>query len=202
MTNMDSEENGFKAMKKKGRYIGNLGLPGDKDCEDIDCAFVVKHYASMVVYDIRGWVNKDKDKLSSVAQNVLRTSTLCGGFMKEEFEREPSTTSVVAAFAEKLDNLAMTLGHTDCNFVRCIKASNPLAAGTFTAGLVLNQLRYTGMLDTLSIRRLGFPSRLKHVEFWETYHVLDTKSVVSDFNDKAAVEAACQQLCGTIQGTC
>jgi hypothetical protein len=152
-----------------------------------------------VLYDIRGWTTKDQDKLSVLSRRVLESSTLPGGFMSETFSEEPATTSVCQAFASKLDALAEKLGHTQCNFVRCIKASNPLAAGTFTAGLVLNQLRYTGMLDTLSIRRLGFPSRLPHLDFWQAYHVLDTESKISNFDDENAITAACEQLCESIK---
>jgi len=56
--------------------------------------------------------------------------------------------------------------------VRCIKAAQPLAARKFNRALVLNQLKYTGMLDTLQIRRKGFPSRWSHQAFWDDFHVL------------------------------
>ena len=36
------------------------------------------------------------------------------------------------------------------------------------------------MLDTLKIRRLGFPFRMAHAKFWETYHVLDVASPMND----------------------
>ena len=39
----------------------------------------------------------------------------------------------------------------------CIKASNPLAPGIYQNALVLNQLKYTGMLDTLKIRKASEP---------------------------------------------
>ena len=83
--------------------------------------------------------------------------------------------------------------------MRCIKASNPLAVGIFCPGLVLNQLRYTGMLDTLNIRRLGFPTRPKHLEFWKDFHVLETKSVITNFNDPNDIAQATEVLCNSIK---
>jgi len=41
---------------------------------------------------------------------------------------------------------------------------------------VLNQLKYTGMLDTLKIRRAGFAMRLSYQQFMDDYHVLDVNA--------------------------
>ena len=89
-----------------------------------------------------------------------------------------------------------TLNDTSCNFVRCIKASNPLQTGQFTSALVLNQLRYTGMLDTLNIRRLGFPFRMDPNKFWEQYHVLDVNSKYDKETDTYEVDKLVETLKG------
>jgi len=73
--------------------------------------------------------------------------------------------SVTAAFCGSLKRLIITLSQTDMNFVRCLKASNPLAKRVFQSALVLKQLKYTGMLDTLKIRTFGFPMRMGYSEF-------------------------------------
>ena len=66
---------------------------------------------------------------------------------------------VTQQFCASLNMLKLTLGQCDMSFVRCLKASNPLAKGIFQSALVLKQLKYTGMLDTLIIRKEGWPAR-------------------------------------------
>jgi myosin heavy subunit len=193
-------------MQKKKRWQGTLG--DSADCKknkwnDIGCAFFVQHYASEVLYDIRGWTAKDQDALGILAEQTMASSTCPGGFIDYAFgpkdpDAKKGASSVCKDFAAKLQRLTDTLESTNCNFVRCIKASNPLKVAQFTPGLVLNQLRYTGMLDTLNIRRLGFPSRPTHLEFWQTYHVLNTESTIADFDDDAAIQAGATSLAESV----
>ena len=61
-----------------------------------------------------------------------------------------------------------------CNpfFVRCIKPNNSKQAMKFEMKVVLEQLNYTGMLETIRIRKLGFPIRYKFQFFITRYHAL------------------------------
>merc|ERR1712054_740342 len=72
---------------------------------------------------------------------------------------------VAGAFKGKLKKLIGVLESADSSFVRCIKCSNPLQRGVFKPAEVLNQLKYTGMLDTLLIRRAGFAMRYTYQDF-------------------------------------
>ena len=129
-------------------------------------AFGIRHYAAEVSYDCRGWVEKDKNNPSDQIKHCLSSSsdTL---FMQPVFSKPPKAdqASVTAAFCSSLKTLVKVLGSTDMNFVRCLKASNPLAKRVFQSALVLKQLKYTGMLDTLKIRTFGFPMRMGYSEF-------------------------------------
>jgi myosin heavy subunit len=65
-----------------------------------------------------------------------------------------------------------TLQATAPYFVRCIKPNPVKQAGLFDEELVLAQLRYSGMMETIRIRKLGFPIRNTMQEFVTRYLVL------------------------------
>merc|ERR1712086_364679 len=87
-----------------------------------------------------------------------------------------------------------------CQFVRCIKPNKdkfsratavPTADNAWQSAMVLNQLRYTGMLDTLMIRKKGFPTRPDHATFWKKFQILspnvpktDVKKLFDDIGQR------------------
>lgn len=64
------------------------------------------------------------------------------------------------------------------HFVRCIKPNNERQARKYDKEKVLLQLRYTGILETARIRRLGYSHRIlfanfikRYVDFFLSFHV-------------------------------
>ena len=64
-----------------------------------------------------------------------------------------------------------------CNpwFVRCVKPNQDKAPMRFDMPVVLEQLRCTGMLETIRIRKLGYPVRMKFAQFVDRYWCLLTR---------------------------
>ena len=64
--------------------------------------------------------------------------------------------------------MAKMLG-AEPQFVRCVKPNSRSQNDVFEDKLVQRQLQYTGVLETIKIRRMGFPSRLVFADFIRRY---------------------------------
>ncbi|XP_068092821.1 unconventional myosin-X [Hyperolius riggenbachi] len=146
--------------------------------------FGVKHYAGEVLYDVRGTLEKNRDTFRDDLLNLLRESRL--DFIYDLFEHVSSRNNqdtlksgskhrkptVSLQFKDSLHSLMATLSTSNPFFVRCIKPNVHKMPDQFDQTLVLNQLRYSGMLETVRIRRAGFPVRTPFQDFCFRYKVL------------------------------
>lgn len=64
------------------------------------------------------------------------------------------------------------LGQSNPFFVRCLKPNVEKVKDKFLPQIVLNQLKYSGMMETVRIRRLGYPVRRVFDDFLFRYNVL------------------------------
>uniref|UniRef100_A0A8D0L1Z7 non-specific serine/threonine protein kinase n=1 Tax=Sphenodon punctatus TaxID=8508 RepID=A0A8D0L1Z7_SPHPU len=80
--------------------------------------------------------------------------------------------SVGAQFRHSLSVLMEKMYSAHPHFVRCIKPNNQKLPGVFDSPAVLKQLRYNGLMETIRIRREGFPWRPTCEEFAERYRIL------------------------------
>lgn len=76
-----------------------------------------------------------------------------------------------------------TLNQANPFFVRCIKSNSDKIPNHFDDMLVLVQLRYTGMLETVRIRQSGYSVRLSFEEFIQHYRILLNRGLLSSQND-------------------
>uniref|UniRef100_A0A7M4FPW2 Unconventional myosin-X-like n=1 Tax=Crocodylus porosus TaxID=8502 RepID=A0A7M4FPW2_CROPO len=149
-----------------------------------DHQFGIKHYAGEVLYDVRGFLEKNRDTFRDDILNVLKDSRL--DFIYDLFERVCSHSSdetlkmgtqrrrptVSSQFRDSLHSLMATLNTSNPFFIRCIKPNMAKAPNLFDPDMVLNQLRYSGMLETVKIRRAGFPVRRPFQDFLSRYKLL------------------------------
>lgn len=84
--------------------------------------------------------------------------------------KNPPTVS--AQFQSSLNRLVEILEEGQPFFVRCIRSNAQKAPLTFDRDLVVRQLRYTGMLETVRIRTLGYQWRFPLEEFLKRYSLL------------------------------
>uniref|UniRef100_A0AAZ3QJS4 Myosin X, like 1 n=1 Tax=Oncorhynchus tshawytscha TaxID=74940 RepID=A0AAZ3QJS4_ONCTS len=150
-----------------------------------DHQFGIKHYAGEVLYDVRGVLQKNRDTFRDDILNMLKDSRL--DFIYDLFERVGSRNgeetlkmgtarrkpTVSSQFRmDSLHSLMNTLSASNPFFVRCIKPNMNKNANMFDPEVVLNQLRYSGMLETVKIRRAGFPVRRTFNDFNSRYKMI------------------------------
>uniref|UniRef100_A0A8B9CXG2 Myosin X n=1 Tax=Anser brachyrhynchus TaxID=132585 RepID=A0A8B9CXG2_9AVES len=153
-----------------------------------DHQFGIRHYAGEVLYDVRGFLEKNRDTFRDDILNMLKDSRL--DFIYDLFERVCSRSSeetlkmgtqrrrptVSSQFRDSLHSLMATLSTSNPFFIRCIKPNTEKAPNLFNPDVVLNQLRYSGMLETVKVRRAGFPIRRLFQDFLN-----NSKAVCADF---------------------
>ncbi|XP_016327955.1 unconventional myosin-X-like [Sinocyclocheilus anshuiensis] len=149
-----------------------------------DHQFGIKHYAGEVLYDVRGILEKNRDTFRDDILNMLKDSRL--DFIYDLFEQVSSRNNeetlkmgtarkkptVSSQFRDSLHALMATLSVSNPFFVRCIKPNMDKTPNKFVPDVVLNQLRYSGMLETVKIRRAGFPVRRTFKDFFSRYKII------------------------------
>jgi myosin X len=111
-------------------------------------------------------------------------------FVYDMFERQASVSSgrstsrkkptVANQFKTSLSELMKMLNAADPFFVRCIKPNVEKNPDSFVEEVVLNQLRYSGMLETVRIRKAGFPVRRIYSDFSHRFRILAGASAGND----------------------
>uniref|UniRef100_A0A8C2CT99 Myosin IXb n=1 Tax=Cyprinus carpio TaxID=7962 RepID=A0A8C2CT99_CYPCA len=91
--------------------------------------------------------------------------------------------SISAQFQASLSKLLETLRKAEPFFVRCIRSNGDKREMHFADALVLQQLRYTGMLQTVRIRRSGYGAKFTFKEFTDQFRVLLPKEISTPQQD-------------------
>ncbi|XP_049708653.1 unconventional myosin-IXa isoform X3 [Elephas maximus indicus] len=91
--------------------------------------------------------------------------------------------SISAQFQASLSKLMETLDQAEPYFVKCIRSNAEKLPLRFNDALVLRQLRYTGMLETVRIRQSGYSCKYSFQDFVSHFHVLLPRNIIpSKFN--------------------
>uniref|UniRef100_A0A3Q4HGT9 non-specific serine/threonine protein kinase n=1 Tax=Neolamprologus brichardi TaxID=32507 RepID=A0A3Q4HGT9_NEOBR len=182
----------------------------------VELCFGIQHYAGQVMYNVNGFLEKNRDTLPADIVVVLRTSenkllqqlfssplTKTGNLATSkarvtaasrslppqlgsgrtkvdtmEMIRHPEETTkmrrqtVASYFRYSLMDLLSKMVVGQPHFVRCIKPNDDRQALCFCKERVMVQLRYTGILETVNIRRQGYSHRILFEDFVNRYYYL------------------------------
>ncbi|CAF92932.1 unnamed protein product, partial [Tetraodon nigroviridis] len=145
---------------------------------DHETQFGIQHFAGVVYYETRGFLEKNRDTLYGDIIQLVHSSR--NKFIKQIFQADVAmgaetrkrSPTLSSQFKRSLELLMRTLGVCQPFFVRCIKPNEYKKPMLFDRELCVRQLRYSGMMETIRIRRAGYPIRYTFVEFVDRYRVL------------------------------
>uniref|UniRef100_A0A3Q0RIT2 Myosin VIIB n=1 Tax=Amphilophus citrinellus TaxID=61819 RepID=A0A3Q0RIT2_AMPCI len=172
--------------KKSGIYI-----PPKNNYET---QFGIQHFAGQVFYDSQGFLEKNRDTLSSDLIQLVEKST--SKLLKQQpaADSKKRMPTLSGQFRQSLDSLMKTLTACQPYFIRCIKPNDFKKPMLFDRELCMRQLRYSGMMETIRIRKAGYPVRYTFDEFLTRYRVLLKTSLC----DPQTVKRCCESICENV----
>ncbi|XP_019936002.2 unconventional myosin-VIIa [Paralichthys olivaceus] len=200
---------------------GEIYIPPKNNYET---QFGIQHFAGVVFYDSKGFLEKNRDTLSSDLIQLVETST--NTLFKQLFQNELSSSTIKSSanpkmiitvpknslrqaadskkrvptlsgqFRQSLDSLMKTLTVCQPYFIRCIKPNEFKKPMLFDRELCIRQLRYSGMMETIRIRKAGYPVRYTFDEFLDRYRVLLKTSVCDPKTERK--EKCCECICESV----
>ncbi|KAJ8389610.1 hypothetical protein AAFF_G00118470 [Aldrovandia affinis] len=192
-----------------------------------DMEFGIQHFAGAVHYDSEGFLEKNRDSVSPDLMKLVETSS--NKLLKQIFrsditsnavKSQPSNSRILMTpksslrqlpetrkqmptlsgqFRQSLDSLMKALTICQPYFVRCFKPNEHKKPLLFDRELCMRQLRYSGMMETIRIRKAGYPIRHTFQQFLNRYRVL-LKTFLCD-PKKEPADKCCECICkAVIQG--
>ncbi|XP_071375027.1 unconventional myosin-XV [Centroberyx affinis] len=153
--------------------------------------FTIKHFAGRVTYQVYKFLDKNYDQVrqdvldlfiqskNKMVSNLFLVHAEVMGQQRGGHVRKSSTVTrryqaptVSTKFQLSLLELVEKMERCNPFFVRCIKPNNNKEPGVFESELVSGQLRHSGVLETIRIRREGYPVRLPFDVFLFRYKSL------------------------------
>ncbi|KAF8367210.1 hum-7 [Pristionchus pacificus] len=177
---LSAEDSGSGSNTRRGSdsYLQGF-LRGEVNCE-------IPDFCDTSMFDTI--VNQAKKMSQAAAKNEEKMSTIATlKSVKEMISGNKPVTkkssSVSKQFQHSLTKLMKTLSDSAPYFIRCIKSNNEKTPDYFDDNIILRQLRYTGMLETVRIRRAGYSIRMEFPAFAKQYRILLDKGIDSRKED-------------------
>ncbi|XP_050420077.1 unconventional myosin ID isoform X2 [Adelges cooleyi] len=149
----------------------------DKDIKH-KIQFKIRHYAGDVVYNIYGFLEKNKDTLFQDFKRLLYSSknTIIRDMWPEGALDIKSTTkrpvTAGSSFKNSMIALVKTLNSKSPYYVRCIKPNENKSPVGIDYKRVIHQVSYLGLLENVRVRRAGFAHRQPYSRFLKRYKMI------------------------------
>ncbi|NWT03025.1 MYO15 protein, partial [Mionectes macconnelli] len=150
--------------------------------------FTVKHYAGPVTYQVHKFLNKNRDQLRpevldifsqsrlKVVSHIFQKAKAASSQQRKLGPRgkglKPQASTLVSKFQQSLQDLTAKLRRSHAFFIRCITPNSRKLSNIFDVEYVTRQLRHSGILEAIHIRKEGYPIRLPFRNFLARYGLL------------------------------
>ncbi|XP_017042747.1 unconventional myosin ID [Drosophila ficusphila] len=166
-----------KNLSKHPHYTSRQLKPTDKELKHRE-DFRITHYAGDVIYNINGFIEKNKDTLYQDFKRLLHRSKDAnlsemwpeGAQDIKKTTKRPLTAGTL--FQRSMADLVVTLLKKEPFYVRCIKPNDIKSSTVFDEERVQHQVRYLGLLENLRVRRAGFVHRQRYDKFLLRYKMI------------------------------
>ncbi|CAH2302394.1 myosin XVB [Pelobates cultripes] len=170
--------------------------------------FTLQHYAGPVTYQVHNFLNKNRNRLPSLAREVLSQSRLKVYMEKFKEARDLGERSLrdsgifpismemsledICGFEQNL-NMFLVRGllrnlWSRTLFIRCISPNTKKLPGVFDVEFVTLQLRYSGILELVQLMKEGYTVRIPLTDFVKRYAHLTGRGI--SFSDERECCAA------------
>ncbi|KAM7104181.1 unconventional myosin-VIIb isoform 2-T2 [Molossus nigricans] len=181
-----------------------------------DARFGIAHFAGEVYYQAEGFLEKNRDVLSTDILTLVHSSqnkflrgifllesadiklghgTILRGKAGSQLFKSADTgrrsATLAGQFKQSLDQLMKILTNCQPYFIRCIKPNEYKKPLLFDRELCLRQLRYSGTMETVRLRKLGFPLRYAFTQFAVRFGVLLPSTARQQLQDKSRQMTLC-----------
>ncbi|KAL9645638.1 hypothetical protein ABK040_003372 [Willaertia magna] len=177
------EEDMLKESTSHDRLIEKLktNLKDYKSFEQprfVGTTFKLHHFAATVEYDIKDWVDKNKDTLYFDLVETMCKSKL--QLLQELFSPEKSSElkyrklqeTIVRQFKRDVEKLLTKKLKGKHHYIYCIKSNNDKKSFTFDRNIVDHQVQYLAISSVAKIKQCGYFFKMKYDKFLQRYKPL------------------------------
>ena len=176
-----------------------------------DLNITIKHSAKDVPYNCINFVFKNKDELKNSMIELFQNSgnkiikRIFFNTLNEEEtirqiellgqETKQKTKKFISGkFRAEMHSLVKELLSCESSYVRCLKPNEQKKEFFVTPAFLFKQVQYLGILDTIKVRKEGFPTRKEYNDFFSQFKFLFPKLINSKEDEKKKSEQIIQKL--------
>ena len=176
-----------------------------------DLNIKIKHSAKEVPYNCEKFVFKNKDELKysmvqifKNSQNNIIKRIFFNSLSEEETQKQieilekktkqKTNKFISGKFRAEMQSLVKELKSCESSYVRCLKPNEQKKEFFVTPTFLFNQVQYLGILDTIKVRKEGFPTRKQYYEFFSQYNFLFPTIINSYTTDQNKAQIIIKRL--------